>query len=129
MVLRQEVFVVEQNCPFVDADGKDQQSWHLTGYNEGGKLVAYVRLLPEGLAYEGYTSIGRVINCASVRGTGVGKVLMQRSIEETNKLFGKEFPIKIGAQCYLERFYASFGFASQGEPYLEDGIEHLTMVR
>lgn len=127
MALRQEVFVVEQNCPYLDADGKDLQSWHLMGRNEEGKLVAYTRLLPKGLAYEDYVSIGRVVTSPSARGTGVGKILMQRSIEMCRHLFGNQ-PIKIGAQSYLLKFYESFGFQSTGEEYLEDGIPHTKMT-
>ena len=127
MALRQEVFVVEQNCPYLDADGKDQQSWHLLGYNQQGELLAYTRLLPKGLSYPGYTSIGRVVTAPSARGTGAGKLLMKKSIEMTRFLFGN-LPIKIGAQSYLLHFYEGFGFQSTGEQYLEDGIPHTKMV-
>ncbi len=127
MTLRQEIFIVEQNCAYLDADGKDLSSWHLLGRDDAGKLVCYTRLLPEGLAYDGYTSIGRVVNAASVRGTGTGKILMQRSIEMCRHLFGNH-PIKIGAQSYLLKFYASFGFQSTGEAYIEDGIPHTKMI-
>ena len=127
MALRQEVFVVEQNCPYLDADGKDQSSWHLCGRDASGLLACYTRLLPEGLAYEGYSSIGRVVSSPSVRGTGAGKVLMNRSIGMCRFLFGP-LPIKIGAQVYLTRFYEGFGFRTVGEPYLEDGIPHIKMI-
>lgn len=127
MALRQEVFVVEQNCPYLDADGKDIESWHLMGKDETGKLIAYTRLLPEGLAYKDFVSIGRVVSSPSARGTGVGKILMQRSIEMCRRLFGNQ-PIKIGAQSYLLKFYENFGFRSTGEEYLEDGIPHTKMV-
>lgn len=127
MVLRQEVFVVEQNCPYLDADGKDLQCWHLLGRNDAGKLICYTRLLPEGLAYEGYVSIGRVVSSPSARGAGAGKILMQRSIEMCRHLFGNQ-PIKIGAQSYLLKFYEGFGFRSIGEEYLEDGIPHTKMI-
>jgi ElaA protein len=128
MVLRQEIFVVEQNCVFIDADGKDQGSWHYCMRNNEGKLVAYTRLLPEGLAYEGYTSIGRVVNSASVRGTGIGKVLMQGSIDKITELWGSQNAIKIGAQTYLLGFYESLGFVNTGEAYIEDGIPHTHMI-
>lgn len=124
--LRNEVFVVEQNCVFQDADDKDQNSWHLMGISNG-QLVAYTRLVPPGEIYE-YPSIGRVITSSAVRGTGAGKVLVQRSIEEVNHLFGP-LPIKIGAQLYLKKFYGDFGFEQVSEIYLEDGIEHIHMVR
>jgi ElaA protein len=127
MALRQEVFVVEQNCPYLDADGKDQASWHLMLYDQAGTLVAYTRLLPRGLAYPDYASIGRVVNSPAVRGSGIGKQLMQLSIAQCQQLFPNQ-PIKIGAQSYLLRFYESLGFVSTGENYLEDGIPHTKMT-
>ncbi len=127
MALRQEVFVVEQDCPYLDADGKDQDSWHLMGRNEGGKLLCYTRLLPEGLSYEGYVSIGRVVSSPDARGAGAGKLLMQRSIEMCRCLFGN-LPVKIGAQSYLLKFYEGFGFQPVGAEYLEDGIPHTKMI-
>ena len=127
MVLRQEIFVVEQNCPFLDADGKDQAAWHLLARDTEGGLVAYTRLLPKGVSYDEYASIGRVANAQKIRGTGVGKVLMQKSIEWMAQLFPNE-PVKIGAQTYLLTFYSSLGFVSTGEEYLEDGIPHTIMI-
>jgi len=127
LALRQEVFVVEQNCPYQDCDGKDLQSWHLMGRDELGKLICYTRLLPGGLAYQGYASIGRVVIAPSARGTGSGKVLMEKSIETCRQLFGNK-PIKIGAQSYLLKFYQGFGFRSTGEEYMEDGIPHTKMI-
>lgn len=126
MQLRNEVFVVEQNCVYQDADNKDISSWQFMGWaNE--KLVAFTRLLPPGLAYE-QASIGRVVTSPSARGSGIGKELMQRSIKEIKDLFG-EVPIKIGAQLYLQKFYTSLGFVQTSEIYLEDGIKHIEMVR
>ena len=127
MALRQAVFVVEQDCPYLDADGKDQASWHLMGY-ENEELVAYTRLVPVGVSYEKYPSIGRVITAEKVRGRKIGVELMEKSIQQCEELFGK-IPIKIGAQCYLLKFYNSLGFESVGESYLEDGIPHVSMVR
>lgn len=127
MRLRQEVFVVEQNCPYLDADGMDQNAWHLMGRNTSGQLLAYTRLLPIGAAYSEYTSIGRVVSAPAARGTGAGREVMQRSIELCRHLFGPH-PIKIGAQTYLLRFYESLGFVSTGEAYLEDGIPHTKMI-
>src|ERR1700733_2202453 len=75
MQLRIQVFSVEQNCPYQDADGKDQQSWHLMIYNKANELVAYSRLLPKGVSYPNYASIGRVVNAQSVRGQGIGILL------------------------------------------------------
>ena len=127
MALRQEVFVVEQNCPYQDCDGKDLDAWHLMGRNESGKLICYTRLLPKGLAYPDYVSIGRVVSSPAARGTGAGKTLMSKSIEMCFQLFGNQ-SIKIGAQTYLLQFYESFGFESTGEHYLEDGIPHTKMI-
>lgn len=124
--LRNEVFVVEQTCAFQDADNNDQGSYHLMGFDDD-RLVAYTRLLPPGLTYE-QASIGRVVIAPAVRRYGVGKKLMQQSVATVYKLFGTG-PIKIGAQLYLKGFYESFGFVQTGEMYLEDGIEHIYMVK
>ena len=124
--LRNAVFVAEQACVFQDADDKDQESYHLMGF-DGSMLVAYTRLLAPGLGYE-QASIGRVVTASSVRRYGVGKLLMQHSIAAIYKLFGTE-PIKIGAQRYLKNFYESFGFKQIGDMYLEDGIEHIYMLK
>lgn len=128
MVLRQEVFVLEQNCAFVDADGKDSQAWHLMIFDENHNLVAYTRLFDKNVYYEGYTSIGRVVTSSKARGGGIGKFLMQKSIEKTIELFGNE-PIRIGAQSYLIKFYQSLGFELTGHDYVEDGIDHTYMIR
>ena len=124
--LRNEVFVVEQNCVFQDADDKDQNSYHLFGYHQN-KLVAYTRLVPPGISYN-EASIGRVVTSHTVRGTGAGKKLMQQSIDYTYQLFGVH-PIKIGAQLYLKKFYEGFGFVQVGDSYLEDGIPHIYMLK
>ncbi|MBK8626688.1 MAG: GNAT family N-acetyltransferase [Saprospiraceae bacterium] len=125
--LRQEVFIVEQSCPYLDADGKDIKGYHLMGVDENKGLHGYTRLLPEGVYYSGYTSIGRVINSTTVRGKGYGKELMQLSIMKIKELY-PDYPIKIGAQAYLKKFYESFGFVDIGIPYLEDGIPHIIMI-
>lgn len=123
--LRSEVFVVEQNCVFLDMDNKDQDSYHVCGWKDGD-LVAYTRLVPAGLAYE-EPSIGRVITAPAARGTGAGRELMQVSIRELHRIWGNQ-PIRIGAQLYLKRFYESLGFRQTSEIYLEDGIEHIEML-
>jgi ElaA protein len=124
--LRSEVFVVEQNCVFLDQDDKDQQCHHLLLYSED-QLVGYSRLFPAGLSYQ-EMSIGRVVSSPSVRGKGLGRVVMELSIEYCQKLFGSG-DIRIGAQTYALGFYDSLGFVSDGEVYDEDGIEHIEMVR
>ncbi len=128
MALRQAVFVVEQNCPYVDADGKDLPSWHLLGRQTDGQLVAYARLLPKGVAYPDYPSIGRVLSAPNARGAGLGRLLMETALIESRRLFG-DHPVKIGAQLYLLEFYQSLGFFAVGEEYLEDGIPHIAMIR
>lgn len=124
--LRSEVFVVEQNCVFLDMDDKDQQCYHLLGW-QSDLLTAYTRLVPPGISYE-QPSIGRVVTSPAARGSGIGKLLIEKSIGETIKLFGKS-PIRIGAQLYLKRFYESFGFVQVGDIYDEDGIDHIKMIR
>lgn len=127
MALRQKVFIIEQNCPYLDADGKDLHAMHLIGRDTEGELVAYTRLIPTGVSYPNYASIGRVVTSDKVRGKGVGKELMQQSIQRMHKLFPNE-PVKIGAQTYLLAFYTSLGFVSTGENYLEDEIPHTVMI-
>ena len=124
--LRSEVFVVEQNCVFLDADNKDQDSYHLQGRVDE-KLVAYVRILPPGLAYE-EPSIGRVVSSPTYRNRGAGIELMKKAIEETTILFGIQ-PIMIGAQLYLKRFYENLGFIKCSDIYMEDDIQHIKMIR
>lgn len=122
--LRNEVFIVEQNCPYLDVDGKDLKSHHLMAW-EDGKLIAYTRLIPAGISYD-EVSIGRVVNSPSVRGSGIGKKLMQLSINNIYDLFGRQ-DIVIGAQLYLRKFYSELGFVQEGNIYPEDGIEHILM--
>lgn len=128
MTLRQAVFAVEQNCVYLDADGKDQTAWHVLGKNAAGDLLAYARLMPQGIAYKEYASIGRVLSAQAVRGTGEGRHLMAVSIQKAEQLW-PGVTLKISAQVYLLQFYQSFGFRPQGETYLEDGIPHIAMLR
>ncbi len=123
--LRNEVFVVEQNCAYQDVDNKDFKSFHLMAF-EGDTLAAYSRVLPPGLSFN-EASIGRVITAPSHRGKGIGITLIEKAIEETHRAFGIK-PIKIGAQLYLKKFYEGFGFAQTSDVYLEDGIEHIEML-
>lgn len=125
LALRTDVFVVEQECPYPEVDGKDVQSYHLFA-QENGEIVAYLRILPPGLSYD-EASIGRVVIRASHRGQGLGRPMMQQAIDYIVRVL-KEDRIKIGAQAYLEDFYASLGFEQVSEVYLEDGIPHMDMV-
>lgn len=124
--LRSEVFVVEQNCVFLDLDNKDQQSIHLMGWINNN-IAVYVRILPPGLAYD-EPSIGRVVSSPAYRRTGAGRILMEKAIELTSDMYKGE-NIRIGAQYYLKNFYVSLGFEIQGDIYLEDGIDHIEMLK
>jgi len=130
MRLRSEVFVVEQNCVFLDADGKDPHCYHLLGWTTGPGaplLGAYVRLVPAGISYP-EPSIGRVVTAPSIRGKGAGRVLMVKALEALYTLFGNQ-PIKIGAQQHLSGFYASLGFVQSSDMYMEDDIPHIEMIK
>ena len=125
--LRNEVFVVEQNCAYQDCDDKDLQAYHLTAW-EDDKLAAYTRLFEQGISYSDAASIGRVLTSPDFRKKNLGKELMSKSIEEVYRLFGK-VPIKISAQFYLKRFYESFSFVQYSDVYMEDNIEHIAMIK
>lgn len=128
MALRQAVFVVEQDCPYLDADGKDPASMHLLGYTQDGLLAAYARIIPPDISYPGYVSLGRIVTSPQVRGQGAGKMLMENCLQFVGTLYGQK-PIKISAQTYLIQFYESFGFKTTGDTYLEDNIPHIAMIR
>jgi ElaA protein len=123
--LRSEVFVVEQNCVYLDADNKDLDAWHLCGW-ENDTLVAYVRILAPGVSYE-EASIGRVLTNPTFRKNGYGVELMKVAIEKTMNQFDVS-TIKIGAQLYLLNFYSNLSFTQTSEMYMEDGIPHIEML-
>lgn len=123
--LRSEVFVVEQNCVYLDTDDKDQVSYHFCGWLQD-KLVAYVRIIPPDIAFK-EASIGRVCTSALYRKNGAGRILMQKAIDLTSQQF-EAAGIQIGAQLYLHKFYSSLGFHQRGEGYTEDGIPHIHMI-
>jgi ElaA protein len=128
--LREAVFIVEQNCVYHDADGRDSEAWHLLGWlgdKTERRLVAYARVFPPGVRYvEG--SIGRVATARQVRGRGFGKALMAEALRRLETLAPRQ-PVKLAAQRYLEDFYSSFGFRTVSAPYEEDGIIHVDMIR
>lgn len=124
MALRQRVFVVEQDCPYLDADGIDLQCLHVLG-TKGDVLLAYARILPPGLGHA-HPCIGRVVTAPEVRGTGVGKDLMRTALTTVRARFGP-CTVHISAQSYLERFYRDLGFIATGHEYLEDNIPHMAM--
>ncbi|MFM9004181.1 MAG: GNAT family N-acetyltransferase [Flavobacteriales bacterium] len=125
LALRAEVFVVEQNCPYQDVDGKDFKSLHVCGYSDNGQLCAYARLVKPGVSYEEW-SIGRVVTSPSVRRTRAGEALMHTCMAY---LRGQNIDaVRISAQSYLHDFYAKFGFVRVSEDYLEDDIPHIEML-
>jgi ElaA protein len=128
--LREAVFVVEQNCPYPDADGRDPNAWHLLGWTQttpGRTLVAYARIFEPGIRYD-QASIGRVVTSGEVRGTGLGRVLMAEALRRVDSLAPAQ-PVKIAAQRRLEDFYLGFGFKTISDPYEEDGIIHVDMLK
>lgn len=124
--LREQVFVVEQNCPYLDLDGLDDQCLHVVGLWDEA-VVATTRILPPGLKYP-EASVGRVVTSQSVRGTGIGRALMAATLDAVATRFGP-CAIRLSAQSYLVGFYESFGFVKASEEYLEDNIPHIDMVR
>ena len=127
---RQDVFILEQTCLYPDMDGLDQQAWHLLGWqtgDSGRRLAAYLRCLAPGAKYA-EMSLGRVLTTGFARGGGIGRQLLDQGIGHAERQFPGQ-RIRIGAQRHLERFYASFGFRTVSEPYDEDGIMHIDMLR
>ncbi len=128
LALRESVFVVEQRCPYLDADGRDAHAWHLIGRDETGNLIAYLRIVSPGHRFT-EPSIGRVVIVPPFRGQGFGKVLMLEGIRLAQGLFPGQ-SIRISAQHYLQKFYEELGFSlgREGDPYDEDGIPHIEMI-
>ncbi|HWI12349.1 MAG TPA: GNAT family N-acetyltransferase [Burkholderiaceae bacterium] len=125
---RQQVFGIEQQCAYLDADGFDAHSFHLAAWSDDRSLpLAYARVVRPGGKYA-EPSIGRVITTAAARGTGLGRELVRRAIAHCVQAY-PGLGIRISAQTRLERFYAEVGFAAVGAPYLEDGIPHTEMLR
>ena len=125
---RQKVFSLEQQCAYLDADGYDERAFHLAAWSPlQADPLAYARLLEPGAKYAD-ASIGRVITAGAVRGVGLGRELVRRSIAHADVVWPAA-AIRISAQARLEAFYAGFGFVAVGPPYLEDGIDHTEMLR
>lgn len=127
--LRAEVFVIEQNCVYLDPDGKDRhpQALHLFGRDADGTLAAYLRILPPGLSFP-QVSFGRVLTAASHRGRGVGGPMLEAALREIERVWpGAD--IQIGAQAHLLGYYGRYGFEPSSEPYDEDGIPHVDLLR
>ena len=124
--LRSEIFVLEQNCVYLDLDGKDKKALHLIGEYDG-KIVAYSRLFDAGISFDN-ASIGRVVVDANYRDKKWGHDLMREAIAGITEYFGTS-QITISAQLYLQKFYESHGFVKASEMYLEDDIPHIQMKR
>ena len=124
--LRQEVFIVEQNCPYLDADHKDPLAFHVLGYFDDD-IHACARILSPGISYEEF-AIGRIITSMKIRRMGFGIELMNFCHQWISEEFGPQ-AIRISAQCYLEKFYKNLGYEPTGKEYLEDGIPHMEMLR
>ncbi|TMH37044.1 MAG: GNAT family N-acetyltransferase [Betaproteobacteria bacterium] len=128
LAARSKVFVIEQNCSFLDADGYDMHAWHLMGWaDEPQVLAAYLRLLEPGCKFA-EPSIGRVLTTAAFRNCGLGREAMHRALRQASLRYPGR-PVRISAQARLERFYCGMGFRAVSEPYQEDGIVHLDMLR
>ena len=124
--LRSEVFVAEQDCVYQDVDGNDPKSIHVLGSIEGD-LVAYARILDQGISYADYSSIGRIVVSPAYRAQKLGHALVDFAIKTTQKEYANS-RIKISAQAHLEKFYQAHQFKATGEAYLEDGIPHIGML-
>lgn len=120
--LRNEVFIVEQNCPYLDIDGKDENALHLF-YMKDDAITAYVRILKDDIP-----AIGRVIVAQTHRNKGLGRKIMIEAIEKINQDYGRT-AIKLQAQVYLQNFYQSLGFYPVSKEYLEDNIPHIDMMK
>lgn len=127
LALRAQVFVVEQRCAYLDPDGLDRGAWQLLGRDDGGVLQAGLRVVDPGVKYA-EPSIGRVVTAPEVRGRGAGRALMVEGLARCESTWPSQ-GIRISAQSHLAPFYGTLGFEAVGEPYLEDGIPHVEMLR
>ena len=126
LAVRQQVFVLEQKCLYLDVDGRDKEALHLFGSNDADEIVAYARLLPPNTRYV-EPSIGRVLVVESARDEGLGRELIARCLEKCKQAYA-DHPVKVSAQVYLTQFYQGFGFEVVGEPYDDGGISHVGMI-
>ncbi len=127
--LRVDVFVAEQQCPYPEIDGKDRhpETWHVTGWTLKNDLAAYLRILSPGTSFK-QAGIGRIVVAEKSRGKGICKIMIQKAFDQVRSAWPGQ-NIKIGAQVYLKEFYMSLGFQTVSEPYLEDGIPHIDMIK
>ena len=126
IALRIQIFIIEQNCPYQEVDGKDKLAHHLFFKNEIDEIIAVTRILPQGISYE-EVAIGRVVVHEDYRGTGLGNQLMSDSMNFVRDKYG-DVPVRLSAQKHLENYYGNHGFKSTGKEYLEDGIPHVEML-
>ena len=127
--LRQDIFIVEQDCPYSDADNRDQTALHLSGYQRD-VLVAALRILPaaaDAIASAPELCLGRLVVSASARGKGYGKAAIHQALDYIRQHTAAS-QVTLSGQCYLHRFYCELGFESEGDIYLEDGIEHQRFI-
>jgi len=122
--LRQKVFIVEQDCPYIDADYTDQDAFHLLVY-KNNDLIGYLRAFKPGVKYE-ESSLGRIVTEVNSRGLGIGKEITKEGVNFLSRKFPNH-EIVISAQHRLEHFYIDLGFSARGEVYLEDDIDHIQM--
>jgi ElaA protein len=127
MILRQKVFVVEQDCPYQDADDKDIYSHHVMGFNVKDQLIVYLRIVAPGISYK-EVSFGRIVTDIAYRGKALGLEVVNKGIAYTESIYGNT-DIRISAQSHLLSFYQKFDFKSTDKEYLEDGIPHTEMIR
>ena len=127
--LRVAVFVVEQECAYQDVDGADPRCAHVLAHDDD-ELVAAARLVPPGVGphFPDTWAIGRVVTAPTARGRGLGRDVMEHAIAHVETLAPGE-PMRVAAQCYLQKFYESLGFERCSDDYDEDGIPHLDMER
>jgi len=127
LMLRQSVFVVEQSCAYLDADGLDEMAIHGLGHDQNGHLVAVARILPPGCKFA-LPSVGRIAVPTAARRSGYGRAIFAAALAEVERRYPSS-AIRIDAQAYLEPFYGSFGFRRAGLPFDDDGIPHVAMIR
>lgn len=123
--VRNEVFVVEQNCPYQDCDGKDKHAYHLF-FEDNGDIIAYTRIMEKGISYD-EVSIGRFLVQERYRGKGLAKEMLKRAINFIEESLNEKY-IRISGQVYIKDFYKSFGFEEVSDIYLEDDIPHVEML-
>lgn len=121
------VFIMEQGVIGEDLDDYDQKALHLYGVDDKGQVVAYTRIFGPGVKYE-QAAFGRVLTAKEVRGAGIGKELMRRTLVVIEERFGK-VPVKISAQAYLLKFYNELGFKQVSEVYDDHGLAHIDMLK